>query len=274
VYELDRIEKVFGDGTVALAGVSLTVERGEHVAVIGPSGAGKTTLFRILNLSLRPTAGRLLLAGTDVATLSDAALRRARTRIGSVYQQQHLVGRLRVIHNVLAGHLGRWSTMRALASLVRPASPETALAALAQVGIPEKLHARTDELSGGQQQRVAIARVLVQDPDVILADEPVSSVDPSLAVGIVTLLRDLSAESRKTLLMNLHSVELALDFFPRIVGVREGRIHFDLSPDKVTPALLTELYAGHQDEERGVERLTHGSHPFGRACRPLPGFGQ
>jgi phosphonate transport system ATP-binding protein len=272
VYELDGIRKVFDDGTVALDGVSLTVGRGEHVAVIGPSGAGKTTLFRILNLSLRPSAGRLRLAGVDVATLSDADLRRARTRIGSVYQQQHLVGRLRVVHNVLAGNLGRWSTLRSLGSLVRPRAAGVALAALAQVGIPEKLHARTDQLSGGQQQRVAIARVLVQDPDVILADEPVSSVDPSLAVAIVTLLRDLSAESRKTLLMNLHSVELALAFFPRVVGVRAGRVQFDLSPDKVTPAVLDELYAGHQDEQPELERLRHGSHPLGRACRPLPGF--
>jgi len=140
------------------------------------------------------------------------------------------------------------------------------------VGIPEKLWARTDELSGGQQQRVAIARVLIQDPDVILADEPVSSVDPTLAVTIVTLLRDISNESRKTLLMNLHSVELALRYFPRIVGIRHGRVHFDLSPDKVGADLLEELYAGHADEEREIAALRRGVSPLGRACQPLPGF--
>ena len=272
MYELAGIRKGFADGSVALEDLSLRVGPGEHVAFIGPSGAGKTTLFRILNLTLRPTAGTLIFEGQDVAGLSDAGLRRVRTRIGTIYQQQNLVGRLRVVHNVLAGHLGRWSTATALASLVRPRDVAGAGRALEQVGMPEKLWARTDELSGGQQQRVAIARVLVQDPDVILADEPVSAVDPSLAVSIVTLLRDLSHESRKTLLMNLHSVDLALGYFPRIVGVRDGRVRFDLSPDRVGPELLAALYAGHRDEERQLERLRDGQNPLGAACRPLPGF--
>jgi phosphonate transport system ATP-binding protein len=271
VYELQGIRKIFGDGAAALEDVSLTVGRGEHVAFIGPSGAGKTTLIRILNLTLRPTAGRLRFDGRDAASLSDAALRGARTRIGTIYQQQNLVGRLRVVHNVLAGNLGRWSAVQALASLARP-RPAVAARALERVGIPEKLWARTDELSGGQQQRVAIARVLVQDPDVILADEPVSSVDPSLAVSIVTLLRDLSASARKTLCMNLHSVELALAYFPRIVGIRDGRVLFDLAPDKMTDELLGELYAGHRDDERELDRTANGTNPYGTACRPLPGF--
>jgi phosphonate transport system ATP-binding protein len=268
VYELVDIRKVFGAGDVALDGVSFGVGRGEHVAFIGPSGAGKTTLFRLLNLTLRPTSGTIRLDGRDVAGFSDAELRRARTRIGSVYQQQNLVGRLRVVHNVLAGNLGRWSTLTAVTSLVRPREA-TAAEALGRVGIPEKLWARTDELSGGQQQRVAIARVLVQDPDLILADEPVSSVDPSLAITLVTLLRDLSHASRKTLCMNLHSVELALSYFPRIVGVREGRVRFDLPSDKVTDELLTALYAGSQDNEAQVDRPRYGTAFVGGACRPL-----
>jgi phosphonate transport system ATP-binding protein len=273
VYELRGLRKVFGDGSVAVDDISLTVSRGEHVAFIGPSGAGKTTLFRILNLTLLPTEGTLALDGREVAALSDAELRRARTRIGTIYQQQNLVGRLRVVHNVLAGNLGRWSTLTALSSLVRPQGVADAERVLARVGIPEKLYARTDELSGGQQQRVAIARVLVQDPDIILADEPVSSVDPSLAVTIVTLLRDLSHESRKTLLMNLHSVELALTYFPRIVGIRHGRVHFDLVPGKVSGELLADLYAGHGDEEAQLERIQDGKGLYGGACRPLAGFG-
>jgi phosphonate transport system ATP-binding protein len=272
VYELRAIRKTFG-ATTALDGVTLTIGRGEHVAVIGPSGAGKTTLFRLLNLTLRPTAGTLSFDGQDVGALGDAELRRARTRIGTIYQQQNLVGRLRVVHNVLAGNLGRWSTTAALASLVRPRGVATAASALARVGIGEKLYDRTDELSGGQQQRVAIARVLVQDPDVILADEPVASVDPSLAVTLITLLRDLSAEAHKTLLVNLHSVDLALAFFPRVVGVRDGRIAFDLAPEKVTVDLLETLYAGDRDDEVELERFRNGYNPFGRACRPLSGFG-
>src|SRR6266851_1526698 len=274
-YELRELKKVFADGTVAVDGISLTVGAGEQIAVIGPSGAGKTTLFRLLNLTLRPTEGTVILDGRDAATLSDAELRRLRTRIGTIYQQHNLVGRLRVVHNVLAGNLGRWSALTALASLVRPRGVDEAARALQQVGMPEKLYARTDELSGGQQQRVAIARVLVQDPDIILADEPVSSVDPSLAVTIVTLLCDLARETRKTLLMNLHSVDLALRYFSRIVAVRDGRVWFDLPPDQVTEDLLQGLYAGHQDDELQLERLHDGTGSrYGRACRPLPGFGK
>ncbi|MBI4607779.1 MAG: phosphonate ABC transporter ATP-binding protein [Candidatus Rokubacteria bacterium] len=268
MYELRDVRKIFADGSVAVDGVSLTLGPGEHVAFIGPSGAGKTTLFRILNLTLRPSSGSVRLGGVDVSRLGEAELRTARRRIGTIYQQGNLVGRLRVVHNVLAGNLGRWSTPKALASLVRPREAGSAERALGQVGIAEKLYARTDELSGGQQQRVAIARVLVQDPDVILADEPVSSVDPSLAVSIVTLLRDLSAESRKTLLVNLHSVELALASFPRIVGIRDGRVLFDLAPDKVTGELLRTLYAGHDEPEREVEGL-HAILPVSGVCRPL-----
>ncbi|MGH7263060.1 MAG: phosphonate ABC transporter ATP-binding protein, partial [Candidatus Rokuibacteriota bacterium] len=268
MFELENVRKVFSDGTVAVDGISLAIGRGEHVAFIGPSGAGKTTLFRLLNLTLRPTSGILRLDGQDAASMSDAELRRARRRIGTIYQQHNLVGRLRVVHNVLAGNLGRWSALKAVASLIRPQSPDAAQRALAQVGMPEKLYARTDELSGGQQQRVAIARVLVQDPDIILADEPVSSVDPSLAVSIVTLLRDLSGESRKTLVMNLHSVDLALAHFPRIVGVRDGRVLFDLAPDKVSPDLLSTLYTDR--EEEGVQRDRFAEIlPVSGVCRPL-----
>ena len=268
MFELENIRKVFGDGTVAVDGLSLAIGRGEHVACIGPSGAGKTTLFRLLNLTLRPTSGTLRLGGVDVSRLSDAVLRDARRRIGTIYQQHNLVGRLRVVHNVLAGNLGRWSTLTAVASLVRPRDVEGAQRALTQVGIPEKLYARTDGLSGGQQQRVAIARVLVQDPDIILADEPVSSVDPSLAASIVALLRDLSAESRKTLVMNLHSVDLALAHFPRVVGIREGRVLFDVAPDKVGADLLSALYAGSGEEEIQRDRFDEIL-PVSGVCRPL-----
>jgi phosphonate transport system ATP-binding protein len=273
VYELRSVGKRFG-ADVALDDVALTIDRGEHVAFIGPSGAGKTTLVRILNLTLRPSVGSLLFDGRDVARLSDADLRRTRARIGTIYQQHNLVGRLRVVHNVLAGNLGRWSTMAALASLAWPRDGGQAARALAAVGIPEKLWARTDELSGGQQQRVAIARVLVQDPDVILADEPVSSVDPSLAVALVTLLRDLSHQSRKTLLMNLHGVDLALAHFPRIVGLRDGRVLFDLPPEQVTSPLLEALYAGHQDDDQVPVSTEHGKEFLSGACRPLPRFGK
>ena len=269
MYELEGVTKVFGSGDVALAGASFSIGRGEHVAFIGPSGAGKTTLFRVMNLTLRPTAGTLNILGVDAARRTGPALRGLRRRIGTVYQHHNLVGWLRVVHNVLAGHLGRWSTAKALLSLGWPQDVPSAVAALTGVGLPDKLYARTDTLSGGQQQRVAIARVLVQDPDVILADEPVSSVDPSLAESLVRLLVDLSRAGGKTLLMNLHSVDLAVGFFPRVIGIREGRLFFDLAPEKVSARLLGDLYAGRgseADRQPVYERALSVAH----ACRPLP----
>jgi phosphonate transport system ATP-binding protein len=271
MFELRDVGKVFDRADKALDAVTLTIDRGEHVAFIGPSGAGKTTLFRILNLTLRPTSGVLRIGGQDVSRLDARGLRELRRRIGSVYQQHNLVGRLRVVHNVLAGHLGRWSTLRALTSLVTPRDVASAAEALGRVGIAEKLWARTDTLSGGQQQRVAIARVLVQDPDVILGDEPVSSVDPTLAASLVGLLTALSAATGKTLLMNLHSIDLALSSFPRIVGVRQGRVFFDHPPAKVTPELVGALYAGASVEE-GPLPGHDGAPLHGRICRPLAAF--
>ncbi len=253
-YRLEKITKVFDRRLVAVDEIDLRVQRGERAALIGPSGAGKTTLFRMLNCTLRPTAGKLWINGDEVVTLHGKRLREVRRKIGTIYQQHNLVPRLKVAHNVLAGNLGQWSTVRSLISLVRPVDLEMAYRALRQVGIEEKIFTRTDELSGGQQQRVAIARVLIQDPDVILADEPVSSVDPSLAMVIVKLLLEISERTRKTLLMNLHSVDLALAYFPRVIGIKNGKALFDLSPDKVSDSLLEELYSGHlpDNHENGL----------------------
>ena len=252
-YRLEDVGKIFPRRQIALGGIDLTVRRGEKVALIGPSGAGKTTLFRLLNLTLRPTSGRLFFDGGDVLELHGRRLRDARRKIGTIYQQHNLVPRLKVVHNVLCGRLGQWSTTRSLLSLARPSEVDAAYHALKQVGIQEKIFSRTDELSGGQQQRVAIARVLLQDPEVILADEPVSSVDPALASAIVKLLVDISESTRKTLLVNLHSVDLALEFFPRVVGMRSGTTIFDLRPDEVTEDLLEELYAGDRSESESIE---------------------
>lgn len=247
-YRLEKVVKNFARHQLALGGIDLAVQRGEKVALIGPSGGGKTTLFRILNLTFRPSSGRVWIDGCDAVNLHGQKLREARRKIGTVYQQHNLVPRLKVIHNVLCGQLGQWSTVRALLSLVRPVDVESAQGALRQVGIEEKLFNRTDELSGGQQQRVAIARVLMQDPEVILADEPVSSVDPSLASTIVKLLIEISDKTWKTLLVNLHSVDLALAFFPRVIGIKNGVTLFDLPPDKISDSLLEELYSGHFPE--------------------------
>lgn len=242
MYILQGVSKIYPNGCVALQALDLHLATGERVAVIGPSGAGKTTLFRMLNCTLRPSSGTLTVAGVESTQLYGKRLRHLRCRIGTIYQQHHLVPRLRVMHNVLAGHLGHWSTLRALLSLLRPLELGTAMAALQQVGLAEKIFQRTDHLSGGEQQRVAIARTLVQDPEVILADEPVASLDPMLADSVVRLLLDLAARRRKTLLVSLHSVHLALEYFPRVIALQQGRLVYDGAPQALSSAALQELF--------------------------------
>lgn len=246
VYELNEVTKNFGDLS-ALSGLTWTIQPGERVALIGPSGAGKTTLINLLNGSLRPSAGSLRILGKEHADLNSSELRRLQRRIGTVYQQFHLVRNLRVIHNVNAGELGRWPLSKAAASLVYPQNVPSALNALERVGIPEKLHERTSALSGGQLQRVAIARVLLQDPDVILADEPIASLDPRNSRAIMDLLSDLCVEMGKTLVVSLHSVEFAFSHCERLIGLRSGQVIFDASPDSVTQAMVEALYRFEED---------------------------
>jgi phosphonate transport system ATP-binding protein len=243
----------FGAGW-ALADVDLDVVAGERVALVGPSGAGKTTLLSLLNGSLLPTAGTVRVEGRDLARLQPAELRRVQRRIGTVHQQFHLVGPLRVVHNVNAGRLGAWSLARAVASLVSPREVEAARAALDRVGIPEKLYARTDSLSGGQQQRVALARVLVQDPVAILGDEPISSLDPARATEVMELLVALAGEDGRALVVSLHAVEYAFRHCDRLVGLREGRVVFDAAPAEVSAAMVEDLYRIERDGIVAEER--------------------
>ncbi|BCX04808.1 MAG: phosphonates import ATP-binding protein PhnC 1 [Candidatus Roseilinea sp.] len=241
IFELKDVAVRYG-ALAALQGVSLRIAAGERVALIGPSGAGKSTLLGVLNGSIMPTSGEVRLLGQDTARLSARALRRLQRQIGTVYQQFNLVPNLSVIHNVNAGHLGRWSLAKAALSLVIPLERETAARALENVGIADKLYERTSNLSGGQQQRVAIARVLVQNPVAILADEPISSIDPERSREIMTLLRELCDRFDKTLVVSLHALEYAYSHCERIVGLREGRVQFDLPAGDVTPAMVEALY--------------------------------
>jgi phosphonate transport system ATP-binding protein len=227
----------------ALSDLTLRIARGERVAVLGPSGAGKSTLLRILNATLRPTAGTLRIHGQDAAALRGRELRRVRSGIGTVFQHPALIAPLSAAQNALCGRIARWSLPRSLRALVAPPEDElrVALQALATVGLADRAQARADELSGGQQQRVAIARVLVQDPEVVLADEPFASLDPGLTAQLADLL--LRACEGRTLIALLHDVPLALERFPRIVGLRAGRVLFDLPARDVAPGHLEALYA-------------------------------
>jgi phosphonate transport system ATP-binding protein len=241
VFKLKGVGKSFG-GFHALNEISLEVYPGEQVALVGPSGAGKSTLIGLLNGSLMPSAGELRVLGQDLPHLRPGARRAVQRRIGTIYQQFYLSNSLRVVHNVNAGHLGRWSLLKAMVSLVWPLEVATVARALEQVGIPEKLYARTGQLSGGQQQRVALARVLVQEPEVILADEPVSSLDPERSSEIMDLLRDLSTRGNRTLVTSVHAFHYAQSHFTRIIGLREGRVFFDSPAWQVTNEMVASLY--------------------------------
>jgi phosphonate transport system ATP-binding protein len=231
--------------------VDLDVAAGERVAVVGPSGAGKTTLLRVLNLGLRPDGGSYALDGRDAAALRGRERRLARTKIATIHQQHDVVGRLSVLKNVLVGRLGIWNAAHATRTWFWPSDDDVAQAhAVAQrVGIADKLFQRADRLSGGQQQRVAIARALFQDARLVLADEPVASVDPSLAEEIVALLVRSADEDGRTLLVNLHQPDLVRRHFRRVVGVRDGVVAFDLPVERADDAMLAAFFARGADRE-------------------------
>lgn len=231
-------------GTVtAVRGCDLRIGVGEQVAVIGPSGAGKSSLIGLLNGTIAPTEGSVTALGCDYAEARPSELRRVQRRIGTIYQHFALVEELRTVHNVNAGRLGSWPFWKAAVSLISPRDVETVEQALYRVGIGEKLYTRTSMLSGGQKQRVAIARVLVQRPAAILADEPIASLDPRRGREIINLLHDISVEFGITLLASLHDVDVALRRFERVIGLRGGRVVFDSDPGKLPRAAVDDLYS-------------------------------
>lgn len=237
----------------ALSELDLTVHAGERVVVLGTSGAGKSTLLALLNGSLTPTTGSVEIFGEDPAHLPAARRRLLQRRIGSVSQDLALIEQVRVLHNVNAGRLGRWSTTRALASLIWPRSLDVVRAALDLVDLGWALHERTERLSGGERQRVAIARLLVQAPEMVVADEPVSSLDPVRAARILRLLGDSrpletsgrtpADASARTLVVSLHQPSLAREHCTRAIGLRQGRVVFDRPAADVDDAVLNDLYA-------------------------------
>jgi phosphonate transport system ATP-binding protein len=241
IFELKQVTQQFGPWR-ALSQVSVQIRAGERVALLGPSGAGKSTLIRLLNGTLLPSQGEVWALGRNLSQIQPRHLRQVQRSIGTVYQRFHLIDSLQVIHNVNAGNLGRWSVAKALLSLLIPQEIDRATQALTKVGIAEKIYTRTDELSGGQQQRVALARVLVQDPIALLADEPIASLDPELSREIMDLLRDLTLEAARTLVVSLHTLEFARSHCDRILGLRQGAIVFDSPSELVSAEMLQELY--------------------------------
>ncbi len=222
--EVRNLTKIYEDGTVALRDVSFTVEDGEFLVIIGLSGSGKSTLLRCINRLIEPTEGQIIWNGVDITAADPAQLRQIRRQIGMVFQQFNLVKRSTVLTNVLAGRLGYVNPWASLLHRFPKEDMEMAMQALERVGIADQAHKRADELSGGQQQRVGIARALMQQPKMILADEPVASLDPVLAHSILGYLEQLNQEEGITVLCSLHYLDLVQRYATRVIGLRDGRI--------------------------------------------------
>ena len=226
----------------ALQQLTLTITQGEQVALIGPSGAGKTTLLHTLALAQQPTGGNLVAFGGSPWSLSSTQRHVLRGQLFLAPQTPPLPPRQRVVTAVLAGRLPHWSFWRAAASLVRPSEPQVAFDALARFNLQHKLYARVDRLSGGERQRCGMARLLVSDARLLLVDEPLSALDPTLAVQTLNVLQQEASRRDATLICSLHQVALARAHFPRIVGLRDGRIVFDARREAVTDAMIEALY--------------------------------
>ena len=245
---VENLTKVYPNGTQALKNVSFEVADGEFLAVIGLSGSGKSTLLRCINRLIEPTSGKIFWDGVDVTAASGSDIRKIRRQIGMVFQQFNLVKRSSVYTNVLTGRLGYVNTFTSLLHLFSAEDHALALASLEQVGLAEKAHVRADSLSGGQQQRVGIARALMQEPKLILADEPVASLDPVLAHSILKYLEQLNKERGMTVLCSLHFLDLVHRYATRAIALKDGELVFEGLPKEIDDAQFKAIYG--QEAER------------------------
>jgi len=252
---IEHLVKVYPTFTRALDNISLDIGRGEFVVLIGLSGSGKSTLLRCINRLVEPTSGAVLFDGTDVTTMSGAELRKTRRRIGMIFQQFNLVRRSSVFANVLAGRLGYRSTWRTIASRPSPEDVELAFRNLGRVGILDKAYARADALSGGQQQRVGIARALMQQPELMLADEPVASLDPATSHSVMKYLEEINRKDGITVVCSLHFLSLARRYGTRVIALKGGQVAFDGKPAEIDERRFRDIYGEDAVEvEIGPER--------------------
>lgn len=265
ILSFQGVDKRWPNGTMAMRKVGLDVVRGQFCVILGPSGAGKSTLLRCVNGLVTPTSGQVQFDGIPV---TPRTLRLIRPRVAMVHQQFNLVARLPVMDNVLAGTLSRMGMVRSMLRLFPKADQRRACQLLAQVGLGEEhVYRRAAQLSGGQQQRVAIARAFINRPDLVLADEPVASLDPKFAADILTLLKAASRQAGATVLCSLHQVELACRFADRIVAMRDGRMIFDGSPGDLSETMLRRIYDSPAGDATSAEtRQPHGDTGDGAAC--------
>lgn len=251
---LDNLVKQYKTGDRALKGINLEIPDGQVMALIGPSGAGKSTLIRCVNRLVEPTSGTVQLGDMELTTLGQTQLRKARRRMGMIFQEYALVERLSVMENVLSGRLGYVGFWRSYFRKFPQSDIDEAFRLLERVGLDHMCDKRADELSGGQRQRVGICRALIQDPELLLVDEPTASLDPKTSRQIMRLIRELCAERKLSAIINIHDVLLAQMFAERIVGLQLGEIVYDGPPDGLTPDVLTQIY-GEEDWEATIEAV-------------------
>jgi phosphonate transport system ATP-binding protein len=246
--------KQYKTGDKALKSVNLEVPNGQVMALIGPSGAGKSTLIRCVNRLVEPTSGKIYLGDMELTSLRQGALRRARRRMGMIFQEYALVERLSVMENVLSGRLGYVPFWRSYFRKFPQSDVDEAFRLLARVGLDHMVDKRADELSGGQRQRVGICRALIQNPELLLVDEPTASLDPKTSRQIMRLVCELCKERGLAAIINIHDVLLAQMFAERIVGLQLGEIVYDGPPDGLTPDVLTQIY-GEEDWEATIAKV-------------------
>jgi len=231
-----------------LKGIDIEIKEGEFVVVIGPSGAGKSTFIRCINRMVDPTNGAIEFDGADVAKLKGKSLRQSRSNIGMIFQHYNLIGRTNVIKNVLHGRLGHTSFFKTATGRYSEAEKKEAFTLLQKVGLGEHLYKKANALSGGQMQRVGICRAMMQNPKLLLADEPIASLDPKSAQIVMDQIHELVTERKIACIMNLHQVQVAKDYATRIVGIKDGRIVYDGSPADLTDSMVANIYEGKAEE--------------------------
>ena len=254
MFILNNLTKRYSTGDLALQGVDLSIPDGQVLALIGPSGAGKSTLIRCVNRLVEPTNGSAILNDINLTNLSARQLRKARRKMGMIFQEYALVERLTVMENVLSGRLGYVGFWRSYFRKFPKKDVKEAYRLLDRVGLLEMANKRADELSGGQRQRVGICRALIQDPDLLLVDEPTASLDPKTSRQIMRLINELCEERGLTAIINIHDVLLAQMFSQRIVGLALGKVVYDGNPDGLTPEVLTQIY-GEEDWSATIEKV-------------------
>ncbi len=252
--KLENLTKRYNTGDLALQGIDLSIPNGQVLALIGPSGAGKSTLIRCINRLVEPTNGSAILNEVNLTKLSSRALRKSRRKMGMIFQEYALVERLTVMENVLSGRLGYVGFWKSFLRRFPKKDVNEAFRLLDRVGLLEMADKRADELSGGQRQRVGICRALIQDPDLLLVDEPTASLDPKTSRQIMRLINELCQERGLTAIINIHDVLLAQMFSQRIVGLALGNIVYDGSPEGLTPEVLTKIY-GEEDWSATIEKV-------------------